>query len=317
MPVEPETAKFIERIGSLPDRRPGHGVGVEEARRGTAATAGWGSAGPEVAMTCTAHVPVTTVRSQEIDVRVHSPANPRATLVYFHGGGWVLGHIDGYDAFARALAVASGCAVVLVNYRKAPEFRFPTQLSDAEAGLRWAADDLPAVEGMHELPVIVAGDSAGGNLAAVLARRERDRRGGNDALPQPIGQILVYPVTDHDLDRASYLDDDNQLFLTRDAMAWYWDHYAPEPADRDDPDAAPIRASDLTGVAPAAVITAEYDVLRDEGEAYADRLEAAGVLRRRVRMVGQTHGFANRYGLLPGSTELIALMSEAVDEFQV
>lgn len=309
VPLEPESAKFLERVRALPFRRPGPGVPVDEARRGTAATADWGTPGPEVASIVTADVAVT---GGAITVRTFVPERPRASIAYLHGGGWVLGDIAGYDAFARALAAGSGCAVALVNYRKAPEFPYPTAILDAEAALRRIADDVPRLVGAGRLPLIVSGDSAGGNLAAVLARRERDARGTPRALPALAGQILIYPVTDHDFTTTSYRDERNQLFLTRDAMIWYWNHYAPGDV-RDDPDASPLRAADLSGLAPAAVVTAEYDVLR-EGEAYADRLRDAGVLLTHVRMAGQTHGFAGRYGLLPGSAELIGMMGRYIDE---
>ncbi|NYI65846.1 aminotransferase class I/II-fold pyridoxal phosphate-dependent enzyme [Spelaeicoccus albus] len=311
MPLEPESAKFLDRVRSLPSRRPGPGVSVDEARDATAATADWGRPGPDVASIVNVEV---GVPGGSIAVRVFSPARPRAVIGYLHGGGWVIGDIAGFDAFARALTNASDCAVALINYRKAPEFPFPTALSDAEAGLRQIADDVPGPAGVSALPLIIAGDSAGGNLAAVVARRERDRRLSARALPRLAGQILIYPVTDHDFDTASYRDAGNQLFLTRDAMIWYWDHYAPGDV-RDDPDASPLRAADLRGIAPAAVVTAEYDVLRDEGEAYADKLADAGALLARTRMAGQTHGFANRYGLLPGSAELIGMIRQFVDGF--
>ncbi len=145
------------------------------------------------------------------------------------------------------------------------------------------------------MPLIVAGDSAGGNLAAVVALRARDRGGPRIAL-----QVLIYPVTDADLDRPSYVDPDNQLLLTRDAMVWFWDHYVPDAARRAEPDASPLRADSLAGLPPAVVLTAEHDVLRDEGEAYAERLREAGVPVDFRRHEGQTHGFFT-FLMLPGS----------------
>ncbi len=145
------------------------------------------------------------------------------------------------------------------------------------------------------MPLIVAGDSAGGNLAAVMAQRARDRRGPAIAL-----QVLIYPVVDADFDRPSYTDADNQLLLTREAMVWFWDHYVPDASRRVEPDASPLRAASLAGLPPAGVLTAEHDVLRDEGEDYAERLREAGVEVDFRRHEGQTHGFFTIL-LLPGS----------------
>ena len=209
---------------------------------------------------------------------------PRGVIVYYHGGGWVTGGLDEFDTLARRLAHRTGCAVVLVDYRLAPEHRHPAAADDAWTALRWTADNLEAIAGWS-VPLIVAGDSAGGGLAAVVAQRARD------AGPTIALQVLVYPVTDCDLDRDSYLDPANQLLLDRDAMAWFWDHYVPDPAARPRPDASPLRAARLDGVAPAAVLTAEYDVLRDEGEAYAQRLADHGVPVEHERCAGQMHGF--------------------------
>ncbi len=154
---------------------------------------------------------------------------------------------------------------------------------------------------------MVAGDSAGGNLAAVVAQRARDENGPAIAL-----QVLVYPATDSDLDNGSYRDPDNQLLLTRDAMVWFWDHYAPDPASRANPDASPLRAADLSGLPPALVLTAEYDVLRDEGEAYAERLRQAGVPVEFRRFEGQMHVFFTLVNVLPASAEALDLVAAAV-----
>jgi acetyl esterase len=148
------------------------------------------------------------------------------------------------------------------------------------------------------------GDSAGGNLSAVVAQRARAAGG-----PQIHTQVLIYPVTDADLDNETYSDPENQLMLTREGMIWFWDHYAPDPADRRRPDASPIRAADLTGLPPAIVLTAEYDVLRQEGEAYAGRLGAAGVPVTHRRFPGQMHGFFTMVNILPGSAEAITYVT--------
>jgi acetyl esterase len=232
----------------------------------------------------------------EVTVRVLvPPQGARGVITYLHGGGWVIGSIDDYDTLARKLAERTSCAVALVGYRLAPEHRYPTAADDCTAAVNWVAEHLADLTGRDDVPHIVAGDSAGGNLAAVVARRARDGGGPPLAL-----QVLVYPVTDADLGRGSYVDPENQLLLTRESMVWFWDHYVPDPARRAEPDASPLRATDLHGLPPAVVLTAEHDVLRDEGEAYAAALEAAGVPVDLQRHAGQAHGFFSLL-LLPGS----------------
>ena len=220
--------------------------------------------------------------------------NPGGVLVYYHGGGWVIGSIDESDTVARKLAERTSSAVVLVEYRLAPEHRYPTAVDDSYAALEWVGKHLSDIAG-REVPLIVAGDSAGGNLAAVMAIRARDRSGPPIAL-----QVLVYPVTDADFDRPSYTDPENELLLTRDAMIWFWDHYLPESFRRTEPDASPLQTVNLSGLPPAVILTAEHDVLRDEGEAYAARLQEANVPTDLQRYVGQAHGFFTLL-MLPGS----------------
>lgn len=223
------------------------------------------------------------------------PQGARGVIVYLHGGGWVIGAIDEFDTMARKLAERTSCAVVVVGYRLAPEHRYPVAVDDSYAALEWTAAHLKEITGRDDVALIVAGDSAGGNLAAIMALRARDRNGPKIAL-----QVLIYPVTDANLDRPSCTDPENQLILTRDAMVWFWDHYAPDASRRAEPDASPLRAASLAGLPPAVVLTAEYDVLRDEGEAYADRLKEAGVPVDFKRHAGQMHGFFT-FLLLPGS----------------
>lgn len=218
-----------------------------------------------------------------IPARVYSPApDAPGVVVYYHGGGWVVGSVDSWDASCRALAVASGCDLVSVDYRLAPEHVFPAAVDDAYDALAWAAGSL--ADGR---PLVVAGDSAGGNLAAVAALRARDSGG-----PPLVLQVLVYPVTDSDMNRASYHDyDGTEFIVNRRDMAWYWDHYAPDPSARTNPYASPLRAADLSGLPPAYFVTAEHDPLRDEGFAYADRLRAAGVPVEHRHYGSQIHGF--------------------------
>jgi acetyl esterase len=265
--------------------------------------------GPEVASVVEHAV---AVEGGQIPVRILAPDNPRAMIVYYHGGGWVIGAIDEFDTLARQMVQRTGAAVALVDYRLAPEHRYPTAAEDAWAALLWTRahlDEHGLRQGWADLPIVVAGDSAGGNLAAIVARRARDEGGPDIAL-----QVLVYPVTDADLDNASYVDPANQLMLSRDTMIWFWDHYAPDTASRQNPDASPLRADDLSGLPPAVVLTAEYDVLRDEGEAYAEKLRVSGVKVEHRRFAGQMHAFFTLVNVLPGAAEGLEYIAEQIDK---
>jgi acetyl esterase len=211
----------------------------------------------------------------EIPLRTYRAGDEAAsTVVLLHGGGWMLGTLDTYAGLARALAVASGALVVTVDYRLAPEHPFPAGLDDCLAAVRWAAE---------RGPVALVGDSAGGNLAAVVARR---LRGEADLRLQ----ALVYPVTDAGVNTPSYTEFGDRYGLTAASMQRFWRLYL-DGADGSDPDASPLRAEGLAGVAPAYVLTADHDVLRDEGEAYAAALERAGVPVTLRRWPGTLHGF--------------------------
>jgi acetyl esterase len=224
-----------------------------------------------------------------IPVRRYVPAadgRPRGLLVYFHGGGWVVGDLDTHDAVCRLLAREVDVVVLAVDYRRAPEHRFPAAVDDALAAVRWAAR-APEVLGIDPARIAVAGDSAGGNLAAVVAQQTRD--GG----PRLAAQLLVYPVTDLSRKHPSYALFPTGFFLTAAEMAWYRRHYLPDEAAARDPRASPLLAADLGSLPPAMVLTAGFDVLRDEGEAYARRLEEAGVRVILRREAGLVHGFVN------------------------
>lgn len=224
----------------------------------------------------------------EIPVRVMLPsANPEGTIVYIHGGGWVIGTLDDFDTYGRALAERSNFAVVLVDYRLAPEHVFPAGLEDCEDVT--AAVIAGRIEGAPARPLVVAGDSAGGNLATVVCRRAADRTA--IAL-----QVLIYPVTDFDFTRPSYGEFGKGMPLTGEGMRWFFLHYAPE-AMWADPAIAPFHATDLAGMPATVVVTAECDVLRDEGEAYAGRLKAAGVPVATRRVEGVHHGFIRLHNL--------------------
>jgi acetyl esterase len=226
----------------------------------------------------------------------------RGVLVYDHGGGWVVGDLDTHDTLCRELANAARCAVVSVDYRMGPEHRFPAAVDDALAAFRWASDETARLGGPPGR-VAVGGDSAGGNLAAVVALLAT-REGG----PRPRAQLLVYPVTDLSTKHRSYRLFADGFFLTERDMDWYRSQYLPDEAAALDPRASPLLAQDLRGLPPAVVLTAGFDVLRDEGEAYAKRLDEAGVPVTHRRVPGQIHGFGSATGI---SESARATMSEA------
>jgi acetyl esterase len=205
--------------------------------------------------------------------------------MYFHGGGWVLGDDATHDRLAREIALGAAAAVVFVNYSRSPEARHPVALEECYAATQWiAANGMSvAIDGSR---LAVAGDSAGGNLAAAVALLAKERGGPKLAL-----QALFYPVTDANFETASYQQFADGPWLTREAMRWFWDHYQPDAAARQAITAAPLRASleQLRDLPPAFVATAEFDVLRDEGEAYAHKLSEAGVRVTAVRYLGAIH----------------------------
>jgi acetyl esterase len=222
----------------------------------------------------------------DLPVRVYTPEGeaPFPIVVFFHGGGWVVGTLDTYDPLCRALAAAVPAVVVSVGYRLAPEHRWPAAVEDAYAATLWASRHAAELGGaQHRLAV--AGDSAGGNLAAVVALGARDRGG-----PAIAVQLLVYPALDAAGDTGSWREHAEGFYLTAAGMRWYWDHYL-GGADGAAPDASPLRAAFLGGLPPALVVTADHDVLRDEGEAYAARLREAGVAADVRRVEGVVHGF--------------------------
>ena len=223
----------------------------------------------------------------EIPVRIYagSSDNPLPVLVFFHGGGWVIGGIETHDTTCRQLAAGTGCLVVSVDYRLAPENPFPAAPDDCYAATAWVAEHAAEIGG-DPARIAVGGDSAGGNLAAVISLMARERGGPNLA-----HQLLIYPVTDYAFATGSYADNAEGYMLTLPMMEWFWNHYLADPDQGSDPLASPLRAGSLLGLPPATVITAEFDPLRDEGEAYATRLGEAGVKTGLTRYDGVFHGF--------------------------
>jgi acetyl esterase len=223
----------------------------------------------------------------EIPVTVYTPhgAGPFPALVVFHGGCWIVGNIDLTDHPHRALAEATGCVVVAVNYQKAPEHAFPVPLDDCYAAYAWTVEHADDLE-VDPARVGVSGDSAGGNLAAAVSLRARDVGG-----PLPAVQVLIYPALDPDLDTTSAIDNAEGFGLTTEDMRWSWRQYLQNADDWRNAWACPARSSSLEGLPPAVVVTAEFDILRDEGTAYANRLWAQGVPVMHHDYRGAIHGF--------------------------
>jgi len=256
-------------------------MSVEDARMAMIAMAAGRPPGPEVGEVADGVLPGA---AGPLEYRCYRPASPgpHPILVYFHGGGWVLGGLDSDDPFCRDLCARTRAIVVSVNYRHAPEARFPAAADDGFAAVRWIAANATALGG-EPGRLAVGGWSAGGNIAAVVCQTARDAGG-----PHIAGQVLVNPVTDCDLTRPSYVANADGYILTTSMMRWFWDHYA-DPTDRRHPKASPLRAHDLSGLPPALVVTSEFDPLRDEGAAYAAALGAAGVDARHVCCRGHIH----------------------------
>jgi acetyl esterase len=229
-------------------------------------------------------------------------------LVYYHGGGWVLGDLDSHDQACRAIANAARCCVIAVDYRLAPEVKFPGAITDSAAATRWIIDQAGALV-IDPARIAVGGDSAGGNLAAAVTLMARDRGG-----PAIGFQLLIYPVTDADFDRPSYQQNGEGYLLSRRGMQWFWDQYVPDRDQRHEPYAAPLRATHLGGLPPALVQTAGFDPLRDEGEAYAQALRNAGVRVQSTRYEGLIHGFFGMQDAIPAArpalVEAIAALRE-------
>lgn len=245
----------------------------------------------------------------EVRVRVYTPHDAVGVaaplLLWLHGGGWVIGDLDTADATARALANRSGAVVVSVDYRLAPEHPAPAALDDALAALTWSVENAELL-GVDASRVAVGGDSAGGNLAAVLCQRVRAEFG-----PDIDFQLLVYPVIDCTLSHPSMEENADGYFLTKDAMVWFTGHYLGD-LDPKDPSVSPLYADTFAGLPPALIITAEFDPLRDEGEAYARALREAGVSVEAVRYAGQIHGFVGMAALLDDGKHAIDLAGAAL-----
>lgn len=291
MPLDPQAQAFLDQMAAL-NAPPLNQLPPEIARQG--AKLQLGIAEPE---------PVAKVENRtipgpqgDIPVRIYTPEGigPFPVLVFFHGGGWVICDLDTHDEACRSLANGTPCIVVSVDYRLAPEHKFPAAVEDCYAATQWVASNAASLNG-DPSRIAVGGDSAGGNLTAVIAQLARDR-----GEPSLVFQLLIYPATNFNSDTPSSRENADGYFLTRDDMIWFMNHYLNSPDDRNSPLASPALAADLSGLPPALVITAEYDPLRDEGEQYGQMLKEAGVPVTISRYNGMIHGFVTFPGFDQG-----------------
>jgi acetyl esterase len=283
MPLAPSAAALLDSLAATPTT-PLEEMTVEQAREATALLA---TVAGEPGALVEAEDAVVAGPAGDVPVRIYRPDGDgsRPTIAWFHGGGWVCGSVDQSDTTCRRLAAATGAVVVSVEYRRAPEAPFPGPLEDCLAATRWCAEHVSRLGG-DARRLVVGGDSAGGNLAAAVALAARE------AGPDIALQLLVYPVTDATCSQQSHTDNGSGYLLTNAGMRWFWDRYLGDrPGAGDDPLASPLCAPDLGGLPPALVLTAEFDPLRDEGEAYAQRLADAGVDASCTRYDGMIHGF--------------------------
>lgn len=283
MPLHPLAKAFLEQREAM-GVRPVAELSVDAAREQAVRVALAMGTGEPVA-----HVEDRLIPGPNgnIPARIYTPQgqSPFPLLVYFHGGGWVVGNLETVDLFCRMMTNAGGCIIASVNYRHAPEHKFPIPAEDAYAATQWIGRHAETFGG-DAARMAVGGTSAGGNLAAVVAQMARDR-----GTPSFIYQLLIVPVTDYNFETESYRESAEGYGLTADAMRWYWKHYLRRDEDKHNPYASPLRAHSLRGLPPAFVATAEFDPLRDEGEAYAARLPAEDVPTAQKRYEGMIHAF--------------------------
>jgi acetyl esterase len=309
MPLDPAAAAFLKtpagQHGFPPEVETDPSAAREYLTRTRAALA---------AVTVTGKEPVDQVTDLTLPsgpvLRVYrnEAQRPAPIVLYFHGGGWVVGSPEMSDALCRRLVRLTGAVVVSLDYRLAPEHPYPAALDDCVDALRWVRENAQSLGG-DASSVSVAGTSAGGNLAAGLALLARDR-----GLPPLAAQVLMYPVLDARMDTASYAAYGASYYLEARQMRWYWHQYVGADLSDIPGYAAPASVADLRGLAPALIVSAEFDPLRDEAETYAARLAAAGVLARMIRTDGQLHGFLGFVGQVPAVDAIVAVMARAMQQ---
>ncbi|HEY1876651.1 MAG TPA: alpha/beta hydrolase [Rhizomicrobium sp.] len=302
MPLHPQAALAIQRAGDLPTNLPPDELRIAYERQRLTLL----PQKPAVAITYQLSIPSDYGPIPARFYRASKDKRPCPLLVFFHGGGFMLGTLPLYDTTCRRLAVQGDCAVLSVGYRLAPETQFPGAVLDSYAATRWACDNAGLLN-IDPAKIAVGGDSAGGNLAAVLAQMALDSQAFKIAL-----QILIYPMTDQSREYPSYERNASGYMLTTAALHWFMDNYIPDTEDRKDPMASPMLRRNLERLPPALVISAEFDPLVDENEAYAQRLKAAGVPTEYVCFPGMIHPFFTLGGVVEDSAKAEALAAQAL-----
>jgi acetyl esterase len=304
MPLDPKAKALIDQMAAAGGPPLNQLAPTEARRQGNEMLRMMGGQPAQVARVEDRKIPGP---AGEIALRIYAPSGsgPFPVLVFFHGGGWVIGDLNSHDIPCRALTNGSGCVTVAVDYRLAPEHKFPAAAEDCYAATKWVAENAASIGG-DARRIAIGGDSAGGNLSAAVALMARDR-----GQPSIAFQLLIYPATDGALNTYSHKTFTN-YFLTDELCAYFWKQYIRSDADRSNPYAAPFYAKDLKGLPPALVITAEFDPLRDEGEAYAEKMRAAGVPVKISRYDGMIHGFFSMGAVLDQGNKAIAEAAEAL-----
>lgn len=302
MPLDPECVPFVRAMAEA-EIVDSSRLTPQMLRKSIGSMAGMSDTGPEVAQVSELFAPGP---GGNVPVRVFRPRTDELlpVLVFFHGGGFVVGDVDTHDGTCRTLAVAADCIVVSADYRLAPEHPYPAGVEDCYAATSWAVEIAESLGG-DPSRVSVGGDSAGGNMAAVVALMARDRGG-----PALVSQLLIYPVVDCDFETPSYAENAHGYLLTRPLMQWFWQQYLSDPAHALDAYACPGKATDLAKLPAAIVLTAGYDPLRDEGDEYARRLEAAGTATVHRRWDGMIHGFFAMTAMLTAARDAVAFAAE-------
>ncbi|WP_423917358.1 alpha/beta hydrolase [Candidatus Poriferisodalis sp.] len=315
MTLEAEASLVIAQLNAL-DRPTFQDVGPDRARKGFEELP---PGGLEVDVASTEDRTIPGPDGNDIAVRIYRPGDGALTadhsgvlgcLVYFHGGGWVVGSIETHDLTCRSLTMLAGVVTVSVDYRLAPEHPFPAGPNDCCATTQWVINNAAEL-GVDSRRVAIGGDSAGGNLAAAVALMCRDAAANDDACGQPALQVLIYPVTDYDRDTHSMIANAEGYLLTRATMEWFDDLYCP-PSERKNPYAAPLAVDDPSGAAPALVIVAGHDPLRDEGVDYAKKLAESQVPTTLIEYPGQFHGFFGMTRFLDQAIEAQELTAHAL-----